>query len=150
MYDEIKMIEERLAILAREREAESIASNKKAAEELAVARAKEEARIMAGKERERVTNERFAKAEKDKEDTQRAFLQKERETRLAIEHENDAKQLRLAHEAQRQESLQKTQTDREHLEEQEKKRLQDALLPKSNADVVPTHPMARFLEHTPQ
>jgi hypothetical protein len=150
MYDEIKMIEERLAILAREREAERIASNKKAAEELALATAKEEARITAGKERERVTNERFAKAEKAKEDAQRAFLQKEREARLAIEHENDAKQFRLAHEAQRQESLQKTQADREYLEEQEKKRLQDALLPKNNADDVPPHPMARFLQHTPK
>ena len=150
MYDEIKMIEERLAILAREREAERIASNKKAAEELALATAKEEARITAGKERERVINERFAKAEKAKEDAQRAFLQKEREARLAIEHENDAKQLRLAHEAQRQEELLKAQADREHAEEQDKKRLQESLMPKGQADIAPVHPLARFLQKTPQ
>jgi len=150
MKDELREIQARLDALAAKREAERIAANKKAAEELALARAKEEARITSGKERERAISERFAKAEKAKEDAQRAFLQKEHESRLAIEHENDAKQLRLSHEAQRQESLQKMQAEREYLEEQEKKRLQDALLPKKAADVVPVHPMARFLQHTPQ
>jgi len=147
--DELLEIQNRLNVLAAQREAERIAANKKAAEELAAARTKEEARIAAGKERERTISERFAKAEKDKEDARRAFLQKEHEAQLAIERENDAKQLQLSHDALRQEEIRKTQADREYLEEQEKKRLQDALLPKY-VDATPIHPMAKFLQHTPR
>ena len=136
--------------LAAAREAESLAAFQKEAEELAAATLREEKRIAAEKEIQRANKAKFAQIEKDKEEAYRAQLQKEHEERLAIERENDAKQIHIAAEAQRQEALKKTQEDRKFLEEQEKKRLADSLLPKGNADIVPKHPLARFLQHAPE
>jgi hypothetical protein len=150
MEDELLLIQKRLDELAAKREAERIAANKEAAEKLAAARMAEDARIAKGKEAERLTNERFAKLAKEKEDAQRAFLQREQETKLAIARKNDAKQSQLAREAQRQAAITKAQADLEFLEEQEKRRLEDALLPKGKADITPPHPLKRFLMHVPE
>jgi hypothetical protein len=150
MHDKLLDIQKQLDDLAAEREAERIAENQKAAEELAAATAKEQARIAAGKEYERRTAEEKAKIEKDKADAYSAFLQREQEEKLDIARKNDAKQVQLAYEAQRQEELKKVQADREYLEECEKKRLQDSLLPKGQADIAPAHPLARFLQHSPR
>jgi len=148
--DKLSEIQKQLDDLAAEREAERIAANQKAAEELAAATIKEEKRIAAGKERERATAEFFAKVEKDKEDAHRAFLQREHEEKVAIARRNDAIQVELVREARRQEELLKAQADREHAEEQDKKRLQESLMPKGQADIAPVHPLARFLQHTPE
>ena len=150
MHDKLLDIQKQLDDLAAEREAERIAANQKAFEELAAATIKEEKRIAAGKEAERATAEYFAKIAKDKEDAHRAFLQREHEEKVAIARKNDAKQVELVREARRQEELLKAQADREHLEECEKKRLQESLLPKGQADIAPVHPLARFLQHAPK
>lgn len=148
--DEFDEIQERLDQIAAHREEERLASHKRAAEELAAATAKEQARITAAKEAQRTVNEHFAKIENDKVEAYQAFLQKEHEERLAIERVNDAKQAQLDHDAHRQEELKKVKADREYLEECEQKRLRDSLLPTGNADVVPQHPLARFLQHVPE
>jgi len=133
-----------------QREAELRVAHENTMEQLAEARTKEEARQNELREQQRLANEKRLNIEKAK---QYAKEERQRELdllRLAIESGFDEKKVRGDIEKQRQEELATRLSNQEHAIELAMKSLEDARVPKGDAENIMPNPMARFLQKTPE
>ena len=150
MADELEAMKERLRQITLQREAELRVAHENTMEQLAEARTKEEARQNELREQQRLANEKRLNIEKAK---QYAKEERQRELdllRLAIESGFDEKKVRGDIEKQRQEELATRLSNQEHAIELAMKSLEDARIPKGDAENIMPNPMARFLQKTPE
>jgi hypothetical protein len=100
------------------------------------------------KEAQRLAKERALNAEKSRQEVEERRLEAERERRLKIEHDHDAAQAKIERDKAQQAEVDRQLAELEHTQELVRKGLADAAVPKV-ADVVPVHPLQKFLQHTP-
>jgi hypothetical protein len=150
MTDELEAMKERLRQITLQREAELRVAHEQTMEQLAEARTIEEARQNALREQQKLAQEKRINKEKAKQ-----YAEEERQRELdllrsAIESGLDEKKVRSDIEKQRQEDLSIRLANQEHAIELAVKALEDARIPKGDADTIMPNPLARFLMHSPK
>ena len=153
MDNELVSIQEALAKVVLQREAERLAAHEQAMKDLAAAREEEEKRQAAAKLVQEAADLKATQRKAEKQEAEAAQLREEEEQRRLIEREENKKQESADRIIRMKEDIKHRLDELEHAEELAKKQLRDLILSgteRVDTERVMRNPLERFLQTEPK
>ena len=152
MDNELVSIQEALAKVVLQREAERLAAHEQAMKDLAAAREEEEKRQAAAKLAQEAADLKATQRKAEKQEAEAACLREEENSRRLIEQEDNKQQASIYHIIEMKASIKRHLDELEHAEELAKKQLRDLIMSGTehvDSERIMPNPLERFLQKEP-